>query len=415
MTDSPPRDPWDTAVAVEADDARCWILDQIGPGVAADAALADCLGLALASDVVASEPSPSFDTSAMDGYATHQLTGLGSAWRVVGRAFAGSPFAGEVGPGEAIQIMTGARVPTGAETVVPLESATEAGDTVRLAANVRPGANIRARGSDHQIGDVVVAAGSRLNAAHLAVLASIGQDRPTVFRRLRVGVISTGDELAGHGSLSSSIRDANRPGLFALVTADHATPVDLGVVGDDRDELRRRLTSVVDECDVVILTGGVSVGDHDHVKYVLADLAEESNGVARWMRVAVRPAKPLMFATIRGVPVFGLPGNPASAFVSYHLFLRPALDRLAGDWLGGARRAFSATTTVDLPRRRDGRLHVVPVIAEAVAGRLVIRPAGTGDRHHLASTAVANAYTYLPDGPTACAGSLVDCSWISPV
>ena len=103
--------------------------------------------------------------------------------------------------------------------------------------------------------------------------------------------------------------------------------------------------SAVDECDAVILTGGVSVGDHDHVKHVLADLARATSGVARWMRVAVRPAKPLMFATIRGVPVLGLPGNPASAFVSYHLFARAVLDRLAGDRLGGARRAFDATTT----------------------------------------------------------------------
>ena len=123
--------------------------------------------------------------------------------------------------------------------------------------------------------------------------------------------MSTGDEVAGTAAGPSSIRDANRPGLVAIVRKDGATPVDLGVVGDDETELARRLERAVDDCDVVILTGGVSVGDHDHVKHVLAELAERSAGVARWMRLAVRPAKPLMFATIGGVPVLGLPGNPA--------------------------------------------------------------------------------------------------------
>jgi molybdenum cofactor synthesis domain-containing protein len=411
MTNSPPSDPWDSAVAIEADAARCWILDQIRPGVSRGVALSDCLGLVLAADAVATEPSPRFDTSAMDGFATHRLCGAGSAWRLVGCAFAGKPFPGEICPGEAIRIMTGARVPAGAAAVVPLEAATEITGSVRLTTPVRPGANIRPVGSDHHIGDVIVAAGTRLNAAHIAVLASAGNDHPHVVARPRVGVLSTGDELAAS---SAGIRDANRPGLAALVSADGATAVDLGVVSDDPLELYDRLTRAVDECDAVILTGGVSVGDHDHVKHVLADLARKTSGVARWMRVAVRPAKPLMFATIRGVPVLGLPGNPASAFVSYHLFTRAVVGRLAGDRLGEVRRSFEAAATVDLPRRCDGRLHVVPMIAEAVAGQLVISPAGTADRHHLASTAAANAYAYLPDGPGARVGELVECSWIEP-
>ena len=263
------------------------------------------------------------------------------------------------------------------------------------------------------MGDVVVERGTRLGAVHVAVLASIGHDRPRVVPRPRVGVMSTGDEVARRGGAPSSIRDVNRPGLLALVEASGAAPVDLGVAGDDPVELARRVERAVEDCDAVITTGGVSVGDHDHVKRVLAGAAQSTGGVARWMRVAVRPAKPLVFASLRGVPVFGLPGNPTSAFVSYHLFARPALDRLAGDRSARERRSFTATASTDFPRRRDGRLHVVPVVAEIVAGALSIRPAGGRGVHHLAATAAANAYAHLPDGPTVPAGAIVDCGWIA--
>ena len=347
----------------------------------------------------------------MDGYAVHRHPRRPSAWRVIGRALAGQPFQGEVGRGEAIRIMTGARVPADVDAVVPLEVAVEHDGAVESAAPPVPGANIRRRGSDHDAGDVVVAQGTRLNAAHLAVLASIGHDRPRVVRAPRIGVMSTGDEVAGTSG-TSSVRDANRPGLLALVRADGAIPVDLGVAGDTPEELGRRVERAVEECDAVIMTGGVSVGDHDHVKRILAGLATSTGGTARWMRVAVRPAKPLMFATIRGVPVFGLPGNPASAFVSYHLFARPALDHLAGDRFAAARRTFTATAATALPaptgretprrpgRRRDRR-------RERCRSAL---SAGRG-AHHLAATAAANAFAHLPDGPTLQAGTIVDCAW----
>ena len=412
MTAQAASAPWTDAVAVEADSARCWILEQVEQGAAREIGLEECAGLVVAGDVVAAEPLPAFDTSAMDGYATHPQPGPSSTWRVVGRALAGNPFDDELQPGEAIRIMTGARVPSSAAAVVPLELVTEVNGLVTASGDVRPGANIRARGSDHDVGDLVVAAGTRLNAAHVAVLASIGHDRPQVIGRPRVGVMSTGDEVAGTAEDPSSIRDANRPGLIALVRKDGATPVDLGVVGDDAAELARRLEPAVDDCDAVILTGGVSVGDHDHVKHVLAELAERSAGVARWMRVAVRPAKPLMFATIGGVPVFGLPGNPASAFVSYHLFARPVLDRLAGDRSSATRRAFCASAACDMARVPDGRLHVVPVVADIIAGRMSVRPVGSSTRHHLAATATANAYAHIPDGPPVRAGELVECSWM---
>jgi molybdopterin molybdotransferase len=408
LTADASSDPWGGATAIGVDDARGWILDQIGRCATVTRPLAECLGLVLADDAVAPDASPRFDTAAMDGYALHSQPNATSTWRALGQSLAGTSFDGTLGPGEAILIMTGAQVPPGAGAVVPLEAAVERDGVVRSGISVTPGANIRLRGSDHDAGDVVVAAGTRLNPAHVAVLGSMGHARPQVVRRPRIGVMSTGDEVVGTGS--SSIRDANRPGLLALVQADGALPVDLGVARDDPVDLRRRVERAVDECDAVITTGGVSVGDHDHVKRVLADLASVT-GTARWMRVAVRPAKPLMFAAIGGVPVFGLPGNPASAFVSYHLFARPALDRLAGDRLAAARRSFTAVAATDLHRRPDGRVHVAPVVAEVVAGRLCIRPVRGSGGHSLAATAEANAYAYLPDGPAVTAGTVVECGW----
>ena len=189
------NDPWEGSVTIDADTATRWILGEITPLAPIRVPLDTSYGLVLAEDAAARDPSPAFDTSAMDGYAVHRHTRRSSAWRVIGRALAGQPFHGEVGRGEAIRIMTGARVPADVDAVVPLEVAVEHDGAVESAAPPVPGAHIRRRGSDHNAGDVVVEQGTRLNAAHLAVLASIGHDRPRVVPRARIGVMSTGDEV----------------------------------------------------------------------------------------------------------------------------------------------------------------------------------------------------------------------------
>jgi molybdopterin molybdotransferase len=406
--------PWDGAVALDVAAASRWILSQLEPNAPIEVPLAASCGLVLATDAISTEPSPAFDMSAMDGYALHRDSGSPKGgWRVIGRLLAGDGFVGAVTRGEAVRIMTGAQVPPGVDVVAPLEIVAEHDGLVTLGDELAAGSNIRRTGSDHPAGAVIVDRGTRLTPMHLAVLASLGHDQPRVVPRARVGVLSTGDEVTQLRPGASGIRDANRPGLISLLEASGEVPVDLGVVGDDPVELRHRLEKAVSECDAVITTGGVSVGDHDYVKRVLAEAAGSTQGVARWMRVAVRPAKPLMFATIQGVPVFGLPGNPASAFVSYHLFARPALDRLAGYHDGASMRSFTATASVDFPRRRDGRLHVVPVLTSIASAVLSIRPAGPGPHHHLGATARANAYAYLPDGPAVPAGATVDCGWIA--
>lgn len=407
-------------MSIEAPDARGWILDQVAPLEAIETTLSNATGSVLADDAVAHEPSPAFDTSAMDGYAVRPARRLPAAAStsasVVGRSVAGAEFTGALRDGESVRIMTGARVPDGTVAVVRLEDvatdATADAAVVTLPADLTPGSNIRRRGSDHAAGQTVVAAGTPLSASHVAVLASIGHDRPSVVRRPRVGVMSTGDEVAGTSIGGSSIRDANRPGLLALVEASGAVPIDLGVVGDDASELASQLRRAAHDCDAVVTSGGVSVGDHDVVKAVMERCAQESDGVSRWMRVAVRPAKPLMFATIDNTPMLGLPGNPASAFVSFQFFALPVIDRLAGHCDVEHRRAFTAVAATDFQRQADGRLHVVPVVAAIEHGVVLVRPATTHGRHHLAGTSSANAHAYLFDGPTVPAGATLQCAWI---
>jgi len=392
--------------------ARDWILDQIEPLDAIELPLSSVAGMVLATDARALDAMPAFDTSAMDGFAVRPDPRSPTTVVTIGRSRAGAEFVGELGEGEALRIMTGARVPGGAVAVIPFEDAVDRDGLVTIPDIIPAGANIRPRAEDHQAGDVLVRSGTQLSAAHIAVLASIGHDHPSVVRRPRVGVLSTGDELAGSRSGRSSIRDVNRPGLLALIEASGATPIDLGSVGDDEPALSARLDRAVSDCDALLTSGGVSVGDHDLVKHVLTRAAQTSCGVSRWMRVAVRPAKPLMFATVRGKPVLGLPGNPASAFVSFGLFALPVLDRLAGHREARTRRMFTATAASEFRREPDGRLHVEPVIARLVDGVVSITSAATRGRHHVAGTSSANAYAYLADGPSIPAGSAVRCGWI---
>lgn len=402
--------PWAGADRVDVAEARRWILDRVRSLEPRPVPLADALGLVLARTAEAAEPSPGFDTAAMDGFAIGTSGPAVTSFAVVGTSAAGRPYAGAVRSGEAVRIMTGALVPEGAETVVPLEHTSTSADRVAVPADRRRGANIRRVGEDHRPGDIVVERGVRLRPVHIALLAGIGHVRPTAVPRVRVGVLSTGDELGGDAS-SAGIRDANRPGLLALVAQDGHAGVDLGSVADDARLLERRILAALDHCDAILTSGGVSVGDHDAVKHVLARLAAGTGGDARWMHVAVRPAKPLTVAIIGGVPVLGLPGNPASAFVSYELFARPSLDRLAGR---APADEFDAVASMPFERAPDGRLHVVPsIVSVSAAGALTVRPAG-GSRHGLKSAAAANAYTYVADGDGVAIGETARSTWMAP-
>jgi molybdopterin molybdotransferase len=285
----------------------------------------------LAVDLIAPLDVPPRDNSAMDGYAV-RLSDLSetepSALRVAGRAFAGDPYEGALGAGECVRIMTGAPVPEGADTVVIQERARELGAIVQFDPGQKLGQNIRRRGEDLRKGSVVLERGQRIQAADLGLIASLGIAEVDVFRRPKVILFSTGDELCPLGTAprSGQIYDSNRYSLQGLMDDARVEVRDLGIVPDDPQKLREVLEECARSGDVVISTGGVSVGEADHVKRILGELGQ----ISFW-KIAIKPGRPLAFGTLDGGAVFfGLPGNPVAAMVTFIRFVQPALERIAG-------------------------------------------------------------------------------------
>jgi molybdopterin molybdotransferase len=381
---------------IPLDEARGHILERISPLETGEVVLGDALGAVVAVDVIASEAVPPFANSAMDGYAVRSTDTIGAPvdLKVVGMIAAGSAPDRAVGAGEAMRIMTGAPMPDGADAVVLVERTQTNGDRVTIEIHVESGTSVRGVGEDVKSGDVVAAAGAVLSPGHLGVLASVGVERVVVHRRPRVGVMSTGDELVEHGPLARGhIRDSNRPTLLALLEQSGFDAVDLGIVADDEHAVTHALEHAVDACDAVITSGGVSMGDLDFIKVVLDRI-----GDMRWMQIAIKPAKPLAFGTVGRVPVFGLPGNPVSSMVSYELFARPALRRMAGH-TQLERLHVTATAADGLRRIADGKVHLVRVVAtQAEDGSWAVRSAGGQGSHQLTAMAAANALAILPDG-----------------
>ncbi len=295
--------------------------------------LSDALGLVLAEDIRAPEPLPPFTNSAMDGYAV-TATDVGGSdrghparLRIVGEAAAGQGAPPRVEAGTAVRIMTGAPLPPGADAVVPVELTRESDGEVAVFRSCPPGANIRPAGADVRVGQLVLRAGRRLRPGDIALLAALGRARLLCHPRPRVVVVSTGSELVAHDQplTPGTIRDSNGPMLTALIRRAGAVAVAAGIVPDDRDSLLHAFDSNLPGADLLVATGGVSAGAHDHVRDVLAMLGE-----ARVTKVAMKPGMPQVWGRLRGVPVFGLPGNPVSSFVSFEVFVRPALRRLQG-------------------------------------------------------------------------------------
>jgi molybdopterin molybdotransferase len=391
---------------ISIDEARAYVLDGCAPLDEADASLADALGCVAAERVVAREPLPPFANTAMDGYAVRAVdtTGAPVELDVVGFIAAGSAGEVPVGPGQAARIMTGAPMPPGADAIVMVECTEDLGERVRIGIEVEVGTAVRPAGDDLQPGDAVVDAGTVLTPAHLGLLATVGRSTVRVVRRPRVGVLSTGDELVdGDAPLGpGQIRDSNRPTLLALVRQAGFDAVDLGTARDDEATITAAIQGAVRTCDALITSGGVSMGDLDYVKVVLDRI-----GDMRWMQIAIRPAKPLAFGTVHGRPVFGLPGNPVSSAVSFELFARPGLRKLAGHSTL-LRPPVTAAAGEALDRRPDGKVHFVRVVATVDAGRYVVRSAGGQGSHQLAGLAAANALAVLPDGDGVAAGGAVE-------
>lgn len=383
---------------VPLEDAQQLVLEACPPAAAVEVELAEAAGLVLAADVVAAEEVPPFANSAVDGYAVRasDVASVPVDLPVVDEVAAGAATDRVLGPGEAIRIMTGAPIPAGADAIVMVEDSERLPeDRVRLTRSVPVGAAVRAAGEDVRPGDLLFPAGTLVRPAVLAVLASVNVRRPLVHPRPRVAVLSTGDELIDDGSplQPGQIRESNRTMLVALLERAGCEAVDLGIVRDDEAELERVLRAAAADCDAIVSSGGVSMGDYDVVKAVLGRIAD-----MRWMQIAIKPAKPFAFGRLDGTPIFGLPGNPVSSLVSFEMLALPALRRMMG-YRRLARPSVVALLDRDIVRRPDGKVHLVRVTVEwADDGRAHVAPVQAQGSHQLAATALADGIAVVPDG-----------------
>ena len=395
-------------------EARDIVLAECGPLAPVTVALADSVGCVLAGDVISPEDVPPFANSALDGYAVlaSDTTVVPVEMPVVAEVAAGAAADRPLVAGEAIRIMTGAPMPPGADAIVLVERTDrlDDGSRVRIHETVVSGQAVRNAGDDIRVGTTVFTAGTVIRPAVAGVLASVNAQKIEVIPRARVAVLSTGDELIDDGSPlgPGQIRESNKTMLLALVSECGADAVDFGVVRDDEAALEVVLREAADTCDVIVTSGGVSMGDFDVVKAVLSRIAE-----MQWMEVAIKPAKPFAFGRLRNttgrrVPVFGLPGNPVSSLVSFELLARPALRQMMGHRGPLLRQGIAAIADSPLRRGTDGKVHYQRVHGEFGAdGRYHVTAGGPQGSHQLAASAVASALAEIPDGDGVAAGGEV--------
>ncbi len=373
-------------------EARERVLDETPTLLPEGVPIEYALGRVLAEDVTAAEDLPPFDSSAMDGFAV--IAGPAAELAVVGESRAGHPTDRPLEPGEAIRISTGAAIPPGADAVVPIERV-EVQDGRVLVPVTEAGANVRHSGEDLRRGEAVIAAGTEIGPAEVAMLAALGKPAARVGGVPRVAVLVTGDELVAPGEplAPGQIRNSNGYAIAALASRAGARVTSRGatIVRDDRAATEAALSEALDSADVVCVSGGVSVGPHDHVKPALAALGVEE----RFWGVRLKPGKPTWFGVRDGKLVFGLPGNPVSAMVTFHLFARPALRRLAGADPGDSRT--TAIADVALPRAPE-RDQVIRCRLTLQGDGWHVEPTKAQGSHVLSSMLAAQAFALVDAG-----------------
>jgi molybdopterin molybdotransferase len=385
---------------LRVDDARTRILAALSALPPRPVALSEACGSVLAEAVRATEALPPFDNSAVDGYAVRVGCVNGASaeaptpLRVMGEAPAGRAVDGlAVVPGCAARIMTGAPVPAGTEAVVMREDTREDGPLVHVCVPADPGEHVRRAGEDVAPGDEVLSPGAVLKPSAIALLGALGVTRVAVHRRPRVALLATGDELVWPDEplRPGQIRASSALALEALVRDAGAEPVQLGIVPDDRQALEAALGRAA-QADLILTTGGVSVGDHDLVRQVL-----EREGVIAFWRIDMQPGKPLAFGHWAGTPLIGLPGNPVSSLVGFELFARPAIRKLAGH-TAVLRPPLRARLDADHEKRAPRRQFLRATVTLAEQG-LVATLSDRQGSHQLTGLAHGNALVVLPEGP----------------
>jgi molybdopterin molybdotransferase len=378
--------------------ARQYIRQYLKPLAAIELlALPATLGRILAADILAPANVPNYDNSAMDGYAFNandikpeQATRL----KVVGTAFAGKAFTANLAPGECIRIMTGAAMPSGADSVIMQERVKCEADIIIFTDAPKRGMNVRYAGEDLQQGQVVLATGHLMRAADLGLIASLGQAEVAVYRKLKVAFFSTGDELVSIGQplKTGQVYDSNRYTLHAMLTRMGAEIIDMGVIGDDPDLLEASLLKATKSADVVITSGGVSVGEADYMKQLLA-----KHGQVVFWKIAMKPGRPLAYGQVGDAHYFGLPGNPVAVMVTFYQFVREALLVLMGQEQAALLPVFSVVCTESI-RKQTGRTEFQRGILFADSdGVWKVKPSGAQGSAILSSMSLANCFIVLDE------------------
>jgi molybdopterin molybdotransferase len=357
--------------------------------------ITETLGRVLAQDIIADINVPSAANSAMDGYAILSSDIPGderNELQIIGTSWAGRPCTAEVHCGQCIRIMTGGVLPKGTDTVVMQENVQLKGDSIIIDARAVKGDNVRAIGEDFSKGDTIIQANTRLSAAHIGVIASLGKSTVEVFRKLKVAYFLTGDELRTIGEVlePGQIYDSNSYTLAGMLTNPAIDIHKLGIIPDDKQVTRDALENAAATADIVITTGGVSVGEADYVK----DALEALGKVSLW-KVAMKPGRPLAFGKVGNAAFFGLPGNPVSAMVTFYQFVLPAMNKAMG---------IKDTTTLSFKvvslsylKKRPGRVEYQRgILSRDNSGELVVSNTGGQGSGILSSMANANCFIILP-------------------
>ncbi|WP_173983559.1 gephyrin-like molybdotransferase Glp [Magnetospirillum sp. SS-4] len=381
------------------------VLGGLRPVASEVVGLAQAAGRVLAEDVAARVSHPPVAVSSMDGYALRAADATQAPVRlpVIGQSAAGAAFAGEVGAGQAVRIFTGAPLPVGADCVVMQEDTVRDGDVVEIRVPVPAGRFVRAAGMDFKAGDALLSAGTVLNDRCIGLAAAMNHPWLVVRRRPRIAVLSTGDEIVmpGEPMGPAQIVGSNGPALAALVEAAGGEAVHLGIARDSRESLDAMIASAAG-CDLLVTSGGASVGDYDLVQDALAGAGLHLG----FYKVAMRPGKPLMFGDLRGVPVLGLPGNPVSAMVCAIIFLGPMIRAMLGR--PPENPSMAARLGCDLPANDQRQDYLRGEVTRDAGGALVAVPFGQQDSAMLAGLARASCLVIRPPhAPAAGAGEMV--------
>ena len=365
------------------------------------------LGHRVAVPVISPIDVPAHRNSAMDGYALNgaDLPSEGTReLKVVGRAMAGTPFSGTIGPGECVRIMTGAKMPVGTDTVVIQERAEANGDLVRVDSGNSPLQNVREAGEDISAGSIVLDAGRKIGPAELGLLASLGVPEVVVRRRVRVAFFSSGDEIRSIGEplAEGQIYDSNRYTLYGMLSRLGADVVDMGVIPDREETISEALEEAAATADLILTSGGVSVGEADYIASCLRRL-----GSVHFSKVAIKPGRPLTFGHIGGTPFFGLPGNPVAVMITFLQFVRPGLKIMMGE-ASPLTPAFKVRSRSRL-RKSPGRTEFQRGILEQDAqGELTVKSTGRQGSGVLSSMSTGNCFILLPEN----AGTVEPGDWV---